>query len=486
MTGLTRRGFLGAASALAASGIAAGCNNPDSTSGPGGSSGGKKESGALEWWDHFSSYQQLHDDWAAKQSSALGTTVTHTYYDASKAQQAFQLAQQANKMPDVYSNIIGLPLAALVSGNWVHELSLSEETLAKIPDNILTDGITTLEEKLYGFPLFSFRQSTALVWMNKDHITKAGLDPADPPTDYAGFKDALGKLKSAGIQPMALAMGDDGGRFRDQVDDMAQVVGFPGYQGLRFDTGEYAYHDDSYVTVIEFFKELYDSKLMLPGTNNLGVVDARTRFASGAVGIFIDGIWCAGGSKALVPEFVDKIGAGPILAPTSGTDVWTYRGRPGATWFVSAKSGDPEAASKFIESFMTEEYQQGMIAAMDQPPLNLDLVASSDAIDAYKERVAFCKDNVFLMPQAIVKNPEIAAVDAERKPITPHLGAILQGYLGGSIKDLRSELKKLSDAFEADREQAMQKAKASGANVSEDDYVFSDWKPGVDYASTDG
>jgi hypothetical protein len=41
MTGLTRRGFLGAASALAAAGIAAGCNNPDSTSGSGGSSGGK-------------------------------------------------------------------------------------------------------------------------------------------------------------------------------------------------------------------------------------------------------------------------------------------------------------------------------------------------------------------------------------------------------------------------------------------------------------
>ncbi|MGH3487434.1 MAG: twin-arginine translocation signal domain-containing protein, partial [Actinopolymorphaceae bacterium] len=140
MTGLTRRGFLGAASALAAAGIAAGCNNPDSTSGP----GGKKASGGLEWWDHFSSYQKLHDDWAAKQSSALGTSVAHTYYDASKAQQAFQLAQQANKMPDVYSNIIGLPLAALVSGNWVHELSLSEETLAKIPDNILTEGITTL------------------------------------------------------------------------------------------------------------------------------------------------------------------------------------------------------------------------------------------------------------------------------------------------------------------------------------------------------
>ena len=90
------------------------------------------------------------------------------------------------------------------------------------------------------------------------------------------------------------------------------------------------------------------------------------------------------------------------------------------------------------------------------------------------------------MPQAIVKNPEIAAVDAQRKPITPHVGNILQGYLGGSLKDLLSELKKLSDANEADREQAMDKAKGSGAKVSEDDYVFSDWKPGADYEATNG
>ncbi|MFD2082812.1 Tat (twin-arginine translocation) pathway signal sequence [Actinopolymorpha cephalotaxi] len=479
MTRLTRRGFLGT-SALAAAGLAAGCGGSEETSGSSGSSGGGG-SGTLEWADHFSSFQKLNDDWAAEQSSALGASVKHTYYDASKAGQAFQLAHQAKKMPDVYSNVVGLPLAALVGGKWVHELKLSAETKAKIPQNGLTEGITTLDKKLYGFPLFSFRQSSTLVWMNKDHLDRAGLDPDSPPTDYAGFKDACRKLSAAGVKPLTLALGADGGRVRDQVDDLAQAAGFPGYQGLKFATGEYAYHDDSYVTVVEFLKELYDSKYMLPGTNNLSVVDARTRYAAGAVGIFVDGIWCAGGSKALVPTFVDKIAFGPILTPTSGAKPWTYRGRPGATWFVSPDSRDPEKATRLIESLMTEEYQKGMIAAMDQPPLNLDLVAGSDAIDAYKKAVTFCKDNVFLMPQAIVKNPEVAKVDAQRKPITPHVGNIVQGYLGGSIKNLRNELRKLSDASEADREQAMTKAKSSGAKVSEDDYVFADWKPGADY-----
>ena len=71
--------------------------------------------------------------------------------------------------------------------------------------------------------------------------------------------------------------------------------------------------------------------------------------------------------------------------------------------------------------------------------------------------------------------------DAQRQPITPNLGQVIQGYLGGDISDLRDALKKLSDANEADREQAMTAAKSGGAEVSMDDYAFTDWKPGADY-----
>jgi hypothetical protein len=108
-------------------------------------------------------------------------------------------------------------------------------------------------------------------------------------------------------------------------------------------------------------------------------------------------------------------------------------------------------------------------------------VDSADVIEPYKKIINLFKEQVFQGPQAIVRNPDIAAVDAQRKPITPHLGQVIQGYLGGNITDLKAALKKLSDDNEADREQAMTAAKSSGATVSADDYVFSDWKPGADY-----
>ena len=207
-----------------------------------------------------------------------------------------------------------------------------------------------------------------MTWFNTDHFAKAELDPNTPPASYDEFRDACQKLKAAGIAPMTLALGADGGRVRDEMDDMAQTGGFDGYQGLNFTTGEYAYHHDAYVNGIEFWKELYDSGLMLPGTNNFSVVNARTglprvRSASSST---VRG--CPGGSNALQPAFLPKIGGGQILTAETGAKVMTYRGLPDPTFFVSGSSKDPENATKIIESFTSDEYQKLMTEAMDQPP----------------------------------------------------------------------------------------------------------------------
>src|SRR5690625_7927202 len=50
---------------------------------------------------------------------------------------------------------------------------------------------------------------------------------------------------------------------------------FPGYQGLRYDTGEYNYDHDAYINAIELYKEISDNGWLLPGTNNFQIPDAR-------------------------------------------------------------------------------------------------------------------------------------------------------------------------------------------------------------------
>ncbi|NAZ82079.1 extracellular solute-binding protein [Kineococcus sp. R8] len=481
MSQIDRRTLLGAGGALLAGATLAACGgSSEPPTVPGGGGGG---GGDLRWWDHFSALQKFHKSWAAEQSQALGVEIAYTYNDVSKSAEALQLANQSKQLPDVYSNVLGLPLAALVEEGWLHELSLTPEATATLPEGALTEGVTSLGGKVYGLPLFAAQQYSALTWFNTDIIGDAGLDPDAPPTSYDAFRAACAKIKSSAggdHAPMVLALGGIA-RMGEQIDDMVMAGGFEGFQGLRFATGEYAYDDDAYVNAIEFWKQLNDDGFIVQGASNFTVANARSRWSAGVAGFFPDGPWCAGGVKAITPAFVPTMGVGPILTAESGATPVLYRGAPGAQFFVAGNSRDPEKASALLSSFLTTEYQKGLASGMDQPPLDLSVVETADVTDPYKKATQFFLDTVRRGPQAVVRNPEIAAAEALMKPISPKLGDIVQGYLGGNIPDLRAALKKLSDDNSANREQALAAAKAGGANVSLDDYAFTDWKAGEDY-----
>lgn len=475
MRAINRRTFLGASGAAAAAAFLSACGG-----GSGGPGGGPN--GGLRWWDHYSALQKFHKDWAERESQALGVAIDYTYNDVTRSAEALQLANQSKQLPDVYSNVLGLPLAALVRENWVGKLPLSEDVKASLPEGAFTEGITSLNGEVYGLPLFTFRQYAAAHWMNRDIVEKAGIDPSSPPTTYDEFRDACRRIAALddNAAPMILALnGID--RMSEQIDDLAQAGGFPGYEGLLFATGEYQYHHDAYVNAIEFWKELNDSRYIIPGATNFTVADARSRFAAGVAGFFPDGPWCAGGVRAITPQFLPKMEVGPILTPEAGMPVVTYRGAPAAQFFVAGMSANPEKAAALVTSFASADYQKGLASGMDQPPLNLDVVDTADVIEPYKRIVGFFRETVKRGPEAVVRNPDVAAVEAHRTPVDPKLGHIVQGYLGGDIPDLRAALKQLSDANSQDREKALQAAASEGSNVSPDAWAFPEWQPGADY-----
>jgi ABC-type glycerol-3-phosphate transport system substrate-binding protein len=471
MSGISRRAFLGAGGALAATTLLAAC---------GGGSGGSGGGSGLRWWDHYSALQNFHKDWAERQSQALGVGVDYTYNDVTRASEALQLANQSKQLPDVYTNILNIPLAALVREGWVHELALSDEVKARLPEGALTEGITNIDGKVYGLPLFAFRQYSAATWFNRDIVAAAGIDPANPPTSYDAYRDACRRISASGTAPMMLALGGKA-RMGEQINDMACAAGFPGFEGLVFATGEFAFHHDAYVTAIEFWKELNDTRLIVPGAINFTVANARTRWAAGTAGFFPDGPWCAGGVRAVNPEFVPTMEVGPILTPEPGAQPVVYRGAPASQIFVAGNTKDAAHATELVSSFTTPEYQAGLAAGMDQPPLDLDIVATADVTDPYRRVIGFFTEQVKRMPEPVVRNPQVAAVQALQAPISPDLGDIVQGYLGGDIPDLRAALRQLSDAYTADRDNALQKAAAGGAQVSAEDWAFPDWQPGTDY-----
>jgi multiple sugar transport system substrate-binding protein len=408
----------------------------------------------------------------------LGVAVEYSYNEPGKATEALQLANQSKQLPDIFSpQVIGLPLPALVEAGWAHPLELSDEAIGRLPEGSFVEGLTMLDGVIYGLPAFADRQYVACTWYNAQIAEEVGFEG---PKSYDDFLAALKAIADHGeYAPMTIALGA-APRMREQMDDLAQAGGFPGYQGLRYDTGEYNYDHDAYVTAIELYKEVSDRGWLLPGTNSLQIPDARGRFSAGNVGFHIDGPYSPGGVRALNPDFLPTMAVAGILTP-EGEQAANARGARISDWLVSGNSANPEAATRVLESFTQDDYQAALAEAMDAPPINLDAVEEADVIEPYAWLAKDFAANVFRAPQAQVRNPEANQALALTTPVAPHLGDIVQGYLGGQISDLKGELVKLSDAFSRDLDAAIEKAKAAGASVSRADWEFGDWQRGQDY-----
>lgn len=67
------------------------------------------------------------------------------------------------------------------------------------------------------------------------------------------------------------------------------------------------------------------------------------------------------------------------------------------------------------------------------------------------------------------------------RDIHPNPAEILQGYCSGSVKDWKSELVKYNDAITKERDRAIAKCRKDGANVSINDWIFTNYTYGESY-----
>lgn len=476
---VSRRTVLSASGGAAAAATLGACS--DSSSG-GFSSG---DDSKIRWWDHFGPLQSLQKKTFAKfEKSKHGKKVEFKWRNASKMGEALQLAKRSDELPDV-SSLAGLdlPIPRLIKDNWLQPLDLSDEAMSELKDD-LYDGLHIFDKKVYSFPLFSFRQYTAAVWFNSTLAEKAGLDVDKPPSTYDEFRSAAKTVqKKAGKNVYGwiwnAGMPD---RMGDQVDAMAQAAGFKGEGGVLYRSGEYAYHSEPYLKVLEFLRSLKKDKLLRPGSTNWSDKIAREHWVAGEACFYFDGPWCPGVALESSKKFGKSLAVGPILVPEEGMDVACYGGYSGGTFWLHKSSKQAKSVNRLISDFfITKEYNKGLAEAMDQPPRELSAVDDSSAHESYKKLLKMFQKQVYLAPNALVKNPDVTKVEAESKDIDPKLGDIVQGVLTGDVKDAKKALKELSDKSSKDRERALKAANKKDADVSMDDYAFPNWKPRQDY-----
>ncbi|WP_330456587.1 extracellular solute-binding protein [Streptomyces sp. NBC_00820] len=192
---LSRRGFL-TASVAAGLGVSAlsGCGGSD-----GGSSSGTT---TVEWWN-ISTTEPTKTVWAGlarkfeARNPRVKVKVVQLENDAYKSKMTALTA--SGKLPDIFHTWGGGVLRQQAEAGLVEDLTGRTAAFAKglLP---VAKQPYLLDGELYGIP---FDIGMVGFWFNKSLFRKAGI--GSPPTTWSGFLDAVRKLKSAGITPLALA-----------------------------------------------------------------------------------------------------------------------------------------------------------------------------------------------------------------------------------------------------------------------------------------
>ena len=191
----------------------------------------------LRWWDQFQPLKALQEKtFRGFESSHRGVRVEYTVYNPNEMGQALQLAYKSGKIADVHS-IAGLstPPARLVKDGWFAPVDLPENARSTLPADALLDGLHVFDDKLYSFPIFSFRQYTTLNWFNKELVESAGGDPENGPATWDEFRTLARAMTKGGvygwIQGLQFAE-----RMQAHLTDLAKAAGAPGETDPR--TGE--------------------------------------------------------------------------------------------------------------------------------------------------------------------------------------------------------------------------------------------------------
>lgn len=486
MTTPSRRTVLGAGVAAALAAALPGCTRSSSSDGGAASA---SATGPVQWWDHFEPLQSALEGVFAAWAAQGGGQVERTVYNPNDMGQALQLALGSDQMPDVFSNLSGIPTQALVARELITPVTL-DASATSATEGSLFEGVHTFDGAIYSVPIFSHQQHSTLTWFDAEELAAVGGDPEAATLTWDEFRRIAREITSAGTMAgwvTNIAFPD---RLQEQLVDLAQGAG----QSLAFNTsgvspadvtdtatGDYLFHGDGFLHALEFLASLVSDGVMLPASTSMDAKEARARWAAGEAALFFDGPWNAGVLNGQFPDFLPRVGVANMPTPDGGG--YSARGPASGQFWQSSTSGKDEGVGALFSLLTTPEFASALATNMDQPPADLSVVAQADVDPSYSRAIDVFSQWCRLAPSPLVRNPGVGAVIAEMEEIRPSLGEIVQGYLGGDIDDAESALRSYSDSLAAERDRAIEAVTADGTEVSLDDWVFDDYELGRDYTA---
>lgn len=444
----------------------------------GGATEGKKATNkALTWWEHFETLTAMNEDLFNEFTEKNGIEVEYTLSSPDKMADALLVAYRANQLPDVLS----LPfsdvsnISTMFNEGWFQPLSFDSSSLpADIVSN-LYEGLTLHDGKVYSLPIFK-QNHVALTFYHPSMITKDEV-----PVTYQEFYESCKKVyeeSNGKVYGLVLPM-----TFTRRMDETFKcLMDAAGKPVVDYMTGEYQYDSDEMIELFALLAKMWDEGLIHPSSVNFNMKQARERWAAGEAAYLIDGIWNVGITKMNFDSELSDFGVAEPIRPEKG-EYMIYKVPQGGSYYISSSSRYAEEASSMLLGTLDEEYQIKLANVMDQPPYDLSVLDKADVHSSYIEGCDIFEKDMGNEPYPILKNINTSRVYATMRTISPTPCEILNGYFSGAIKDWKSELSKYNAAMDKERTEAIAKVKASGYEVSLDDWKFPNFVYGESYTN---
>ncbi|HVL24408.1 MAG TPA: extracellular solute-binding protein [Thermomicrobiales bacterium] len=403
------------------------------------------------------------------------------------------LGIQSGDAHDIFAMPEDIPSSQAVAEGWAAPLDdlipNFEEWKAKFPLGSFMDGVHVFDGKTYTFPQTSSKRYWTMTFYNTQLLEQAGYDLESERMTWDQYRETAKKITEQGQgQYYGIIFG---GKSKDRlatfIRNLGRMAGAPagggaGFEDIDWRTGEFQYTSDQYLAAIDLLLGLNSDGSVFPGSMSLSEAEARAQFPQGIAGMLLEGPWCIPQWQRDAPDFSFGLASQPVPNDGSSTPL-TYEETGSNQLWIYADSKYKNVAGDMFSYIGSVEGQVAIMAATGgnlraMVPEAVEIAQKTVKLDPYaSEALALYDEQMRLGPMVTVRNPDVAQVALERRPLTPDFGALMQGIIAGQVSDVNAAMEDLKSRSNAELERAIKAAQDKGAQVSRDDFVFADWDP---------
>jgi multiple sugar transport system substrate-binding protein len=222
--------------------------------------------------------------------------------------------------------------------------------------------LATYQEKIYALP---FNAEGSVLLYNKALFKEAGLDPDKPPTTWDEIYESAKKITALGNENYGFYFA--GACPGCNAFTFLPLIWASGGDVLSEDATTPTLTDPAVKAALEFYKKMWDEKLIPEGAKVDTGTDFFGAFATGKIGMTGSGAFATSLLKSDYPD----IDFGVTFLPGQTGGKSSFAG--GDSIGIPAGSKYPKEAFEFIQWMHSEEIQLEQFARLAQLPVRIDL-----------------------------------------------------------------------------------------------------------------